>query len=118
MPGTIDGSVQILRELKGNGVRVHALTNWAADKFQIARKEYDFLELFDGIVVSGEVRLIKPDPAIFRLALDRMSVDSDSVLFIDDHKPNIDSANTLGFITHHFRDPDALREDLEGYGLL
>lgn len=118
MPGTIDGSVQILRELRENGVRVHALTNWAADKFQIALKTYDFLSWFDDVVVSGEVRMIKPDPAIFRYSLDRMQASAEDVFFIDDHQPNIDAAKALGLITHHFTDAVTLREDLLEHGLL
>lgn len=118
MPGIIEGSVQILKELKDNGTRINALTNWAADKFQIARKKYDFLSLFDDVVVSGEVGMIKPDPAIFRLALDRMQTNAGNVLFIDDHAPNVEAAAALGFMTHQFSGPDELREVLAKHGLL
>lgn len=118
MPGVIEGSVDILRELKSKRVPVRALTNWAADKFQIALKEYDFLSWFEDVVVSGEVRMIKPDPAIFILALDRMQAEAGTVLFIDDSKPNIEAANKLGFQTHHFKSPKSLRSDLIAYGLL
>lgn len=118
MPGAIEGSVRILRELKERHIRVHALTNWAADKFQIARAEYEFLSLFDDVVVSGEVGVIKPDPSIFRIALNRAGHTPEAILFVDDHEPNIDAARALGFLTHHFSEPANLREDLVRYGLL
>lgn len=118
MPGVIDGSVEILKDLKSRDVRVRALTNWAADKFQIALKEYDFLSWFEDVVVSGEERMIKPDPAIFTYTLERMQAKAGTVLFIDDSKPNIDAADKLGFLTHHFSKPDALRKDLVARGLL
>lgn len=106
------------RDLKSRNVPVRALTNWAADKFQIALKEYDFLSWFEDVVVSGEVRMIKPDPAIFAMALDRMQTDANSVLFIDDSAPNIEAAAKLGFQTHHFKHPDGLLSDLVACGLL
>lgn len=118
IPEAIDGSVRLLQELKDRKVQIHALTNYPADKFRIARELYPFLDLFDDIVVSGEVRMIKPDPAIFALALDRMQTNANGVLFIDDHKPNIEAADALGFVTHHFTNPAALREDLTRHGLL
>lgn len=118
MPGVIEGSVEILKDLKSKDVRVRALTNWAADKFQIALKEYNFLSWFEDVVVSGEVRMIKPDPAIFKLALDRMQAEPDTVFFIDDSAPNIETAMRMGFQTHHFKHPDGLRNDLVACGLL
>ncbi len=118
IPQAIDGSVRLLQELKDRKVQIHALTNYPADKFRIARELYPFLALFDDVVVSGEVRMIKPDPAIFALALNRMQASAHNVLFIDDHEPNIDAAKTLGFVTHHFTNPAALREDLIRHDLL
>lgn len=118
IPEAIEGTVCLLKELKDRKVQIHALTNWAADKFQIARRLYPFLDLFDDIVVSGEVGMVKPDPSIFGIALDRMQTNAHNVLFIDDHEPNIDAAKTLGFVTHHFTSSAALREDLMKHGLL
>lgn len=118
MPGVIDGSVEILKDLESADVRVAALTNWPADKFQIAAREYDFLSWFEDVVVSGEERMIKPDPAIFTLTLERMQAEANSVLFIDDSAPNIETATRMGFQTHHFKHPEGLRRDLIAYGLL
>lgn len=118
MPSVITGSVDVLGKLRERGVPVHGLTNWAADKFQIALKEYPFLSWFEDVTVSGEVGMIKPDPAIFYHSLNRMQAEPGTVFFIDDHAPNIAAAKALGFHTHHFANPDALRKDLVAYGLL
>ncbi len=61
----IPGSVEILAELRGRGYRLYALTNWSAETFPIARERFEFLDWFEDIVVSGEVKLAKPDPRIF-----------------------------------------------------
>lgn len=115
--GPIEGSVDILRELKEKDVRILALTNWSAEKFPVARRRFDFLHWFEGILVSGEERLIKPDPAIFRLMIARYTLDPARTIFIDDSMPNIESASQLGFQALHFTDPDRLRRELLSFGL-
>lgn len=87
--GPITGTVEIVRRLKSAGWPLYALTNWSGETFPIARPEYDFLELFEVIIVSGEVGLIKPDPAIFRLALQKTGANAAECLLIDDHAENI-----------------------------
>lgn len=116
--GPIQGSVDLLGELSGAGHRLFALTNWSAETFPIARARFPFLGLFADIVVSGEVGLTKPDPAIFRLAAQRCGLEPESTLFIDDHAPNLVTAAALGFATHLFRDAGLLRQDLVERGLL
>ena len=74
IPGAIEGTVDILRELKRAGVPLYALTNWSAETFPSAQNRFDFLAEFDGIVVSGEEGVIKPDPRIFRILLDRYDI--------------------------------------------
>lgn len=116
--GPVPGSVELLRELTEAGQRVCALTNWSAETFPIARARFPFLDWFAHIVVSGEVGLTKPDPAIFQLAIQRCGLAPEDTLFIDDHAPNLDAAAALGFSTHLFRDADLLRQDLVERGLL
>ena len=116
--GPIEGSVAILAELKARGVRLLALTNWSQETFPVARQLYPFLQWFEGIVVSGEERLVKPDPRIYRLLLERYAVDPATALYIDDSVRNVVVAETLGMHGWWFRDPTGLRERLVDLGLL
>lgn len=115
--GPIEETVDILRELKEKEIRLLALTNWSAEKFPVALEHYDFLQWFEGILVSGEERLIKPDPAIFQLLATRYTLDPVRTVFIDDSMPNIDAASQLGFQALHFTGANQLRHDLAALGL-
>ncbi len=113
LKGPIQGSVDILERLDGAGHELHALTNWSAETFPIARDRYGFLERFRTILVSGDERLAKPDPAIFELMLERIGRPAEHCLFIDDSAKNIDAATGLGFDVVHFRNPSQLQSELE-----
>jgi 2-haloacid dehalogenase len=115
---SIPGSVEILAELRRLGHRLIALTNWSAETFPVARSRFEFLRWFEDIVVSGEERLAKPDPRIFRLALERNGLDAGATVFIDDVASNVEAALALGIDAVHFRGAAALREALERRGLL
>jgi len=116
--GEIDETVAILRELKSNGETLYALTNWSGETFPIAEQRYDFLQWFDGTLVSGVEKLVKPDPAIFQLLLNRYELQAQDCLFIDDSKTNIEAAAGIGFETHHFKSPAGLRQELIAANLL
>ena len=116
--GAVGGTVEVLAELRTAGVPVYALTNWSAETFGIARERFEFLEWFDGVLVSGEERMIKPDPAIFRLLLDRFGLDPGATFYIDDSPANVAAADRLGFDALRFTSPAQLRRDLEARGLL
>jgi 2-haloacid dehalogenase len=116
--GPIEGSVAVLAELKERGVRLLALTNWSQETFPVARQLYTFLQWFEGIVVSGEERLVKPDPRIYQRLLQRYSVDPAKALYIDDSARNVAAAEALGMHGWWFRDPEGLREHLVELGLL
>jgi 2-haloacid dehalogenase len=119
MLGPVPGSVELLGQLRSLGaVRLFALTNWSADTFHLARRGYDFLDWFEAVVVSGEERLAKPDPQLFRLLLERHRLRPRSTVFIDDSPANIRAATALGLIGLLFTDADALRADLSRLGLL
>lgn len=121
-PETLGGShedtVVVLRELHERGVPLYALSNWSAEMFPHAEDRFDWLECFDGVVVSGRVRMAKPDAAIFQHLLDTYGLHAEDVFFIDDHEPNIVAARQLGMHAHLFRDAAALRADLESKDLL
>jgi 2-haloacid dehalogenase len=114
----IAGSVEILAELRGKGHRLHALTNWSAETFPIARRRFGFLQWFEDIVVSGEVGLAKPDPRIFALTIERCRLDPRRTVFIDDSVRNVEAGRNAGMHALQFRDPHLLRLDLTRLGLL
>ncbi|RUL78431.1 HAD family hydrolase [Dyella choica] len=116
--GPIEGSVALLAELKASGVRLLALTNWSQETFPVARQLYPFLQWFEGIVVSGEERLVKPDPRIYQCLMQRYTVDPACALYIDDSQRNVVAAEALGLHGWWFRDPASLRERLMQLGLL
>ena len=116
--GAIEPTVAVLRDLRATDVRLYALSNWSAETFPIARPRYPFLDWFDGIVISGQEGLIKPDARIFEVLLDRYELQPDQTVFVDDHVPNVDAAAVLGIRALRFTDADTLRGDLRRLGLL
>ena len=118
IPGAIEDSVAVLHELKRAGVPVYALTNWSSETFPPQRQRFAFLALFDGIVVSGDEGVIKPDPRIFRILLERYRIAPGDAVFIDDVPANAAAAATLGIHGIHFRSPALLRAELATLGLL
>lgn len=116
--GDIPDTVAILSRLRDDGMPLYALTNWSAEKFPVARSRFEWLSWFEGIVVSGEERLVKPDPRIFELLLSRYGLDAPTTVYIDDNPPNVEAAAALGFTAVHFTGPHRLRSDLASLGLL
>jgi 2-haloacid dehalogenase len=117
LKGEISGTVEILKQLKKK-YKIYGLTNWSAETFPTALNRYDFLHLFDGIVVSGTEKIIKPDYQIYQLLLDRYALKAENCLFIDDNKKNIDAASELGFWGIHFKTPDLLKSTLKEISVL
>jgi 2-haloacid dehalogenase len=119
LAGPIEGSVEILRELHRRGrTRLLALTNWSAELFPYAESAFEFLQLFEGILVSGVERVAKPDQAVFRLLLERYGLDPAATVFIDDSPANVEAAAGAGLQARVFTDPETLRRDLSRLGLL
>ena len=118
IPGPIEGTVDVLAELKQRDVPVYAITNWSAETFPSQRDRFAFLSWFHGIVVSGEEGVMKPDPRIFRILCERHGVAPESAVFIDDVPGNAAAASALGIHGIHFRSPDQLRRELTAVGLL
>ena len=118
LKGAIAQSVKILERLKKeNNVRLYALTNWSAETFPFALKTFNFLEWFDGIVVSGEEKLKKPDPQIYHLLLSRYSLDASVCVFIDDNLRNVEAARACGIDSIHFETPSQMLKELRKRGI-
>ena len=112
--GPIAETVEILRSLKETEkYKIYALTNWSAETFPVALQRYDFLQWFDGIVMSGEEKTRKPFPEIYQLLLDRFKINSSEAIFIDDSLRNIKGAEAIGITGIHFQSPQQLLQDLK-----
>ncbi|OLP58624.1 2-haloalkanoic acid dehalogenase [Xaviernesmea oryzae] len=116
VPHAYDGSVAILKALIDQGHDVTLLTNFAADTFQEALALFPFLRLARGVTVSGEIRLIKPDAAIYETHAKAFDLDPAATLFIDDALANVEGARAAGWQAVHFIDAPTLRADLARYG--
>jgi 2-haloacid dehalogenase len=116
--GPISGTVEILAELRARDVPLYALTNWSAETYPTAIRLFDFMRWFRGVLVSGEVKMLKPDPRIFELFLETFAIDPAHAVYIDDRKPNVAAAAALGMYGIVFTDPPALRAELLRVGLL
>lgn len=108
-------SVALLEELVQRGVPVYGLSNMSAPIFALLRSRYDHWDRFRGIVISGEVGLVKPEPEIFHHIAERYGLLPAETVFIDDHLPNIESAGRLGFRTIHFADAAQCRRELASH---
>ncbi|HEY0871256.1 MAG TPA: HAD-IA family hydrolase, partial [Acidothermaceae bacterium] len=105
-------------QLKAAGVRLVALSNWSAETFPRVRHRLGFLDDFEGVLVSGTVGLIKPDPAIYLLLIERHAVDVRHSMFVDDSERNVQAAAELGFDAIHFQSSEQLGEELRRRGLI
>ena len=114
--GPIEENVALLEPLKSR-YRLLGLTNWSAETFPIAWDMYPFFRIFEGIVISGEEKLKKPDERIFRLLLERYDLVADECLFIDDSPVNVRSAEQLGFEVIHLAAGLSLKNELKQRGI-
>jgi len=115
--GAIEEPVQILRELHAAGLPLYGLTNWSEELFPVARARFDFLDLFEDIIVSGEEGVAKPDPEIFAILGKRIGRSLSGCLFIDDSPANIAAAGAAGLDTILYTGSGHLRKDLVLRGL-
>ncbi|MFZ5912540.1 MAG: HAD family hydrolase [Chloroflexota bacterium] len=116
--GPIPGTARILQQLKQAGFLLYGLSNWSHETFPLVHKKYPFFDLFDDIILSGAVELVKPDPRIFQLTLDRIGRNANECLLVDDSPANIASARDLGLATVQFHSSRQLERDLHLLGLL
>lgn len=114
----IPENVEVLRKLEHSEYELFGLTNWSAETFPYALENYDFFKIFDGkIVVSGTEKLIKPDPKIWEVLLERYNIKANESVFIDDNAKNIETAKNLGFVTIHITEETNLAEELRNLGV-
>jgi 2-haloacid dehalogenase len=118
LAGPIAGSVDILAELRDRGIPLYGLTNWSAETYPAALERFPFLRWLRGILVSGEVEVITPDPRIFALRLDRETLEPQRAGYIDDVEANVAAARPFGIHAIHFTTPAKLREELVALRLL
>jgi len=118
VPGAIMGSVDILEALHKKGAALYAITNWNGDTFRATRPRFAFLNHFRDIVVSGDERLLKPEPDIFHLLARRNGIKLEDSIFIDDSLKNVKGAEAVGMKTHHFTTPEKLAGELQKLGIL
>lgn len=111
--GPYPKSVAILHSLRERGYPLYGLSNWSVEKFLLVRHKYEMFDWFEAILLSGEVKLTKPDPRIFRIMLDRIGREASECVLVDDSIGNIEAARQLGFRTIHFQSPEQLQVELE-----
>ena len=116
--GAITETVNILKKLiDSKNYKVVALTNWSAETFPMALERFEFLQWFEGIIVSGEEKTRKPFEDIYNLTLNRYSIQAEHAIFIDDNLRNIEAARKLGIHGIQFKSPEDLEAQLKNYNI-
>jgi 2-haloacid dehalogenase len=110
--GPYPDTVAILRSLREMGYPLYGLSNWSVEKFLLVRHKYEVFDWFETILLSGEVKLVKPDPRIFAIMLEKIGRKAHECVLVDDSIGNIEAARRLGFQAIHFRSAEKLREEL------
>jgi 2-haloacid dehalogenase len=118
VPGALDDTVAVMAELRELGMPLYALSNWSVETFVLVRDRFPFLDWFDGILLSGEIGVTKPDRRIFDELCARFDLDPIKTLFIDDNPPNVDGAQAAGLQAVRFESAATLRGDLIRLGVL
>ena len=113
--GVFEESVDILKKLKDQNYDCYVLSNWSAQTFAGMTDDYPFLKLFDGLLISGEDKLMKPDSAIYELAKNRFNLNPEETVFIDDKQENIEAAKGLDFKTIHLIDPKNIEIEINQF---
>ena len=113
-----DDTLQILQKaINHTNYKVYALTNWSGETFPIARKKFDWLSWFEGILVSGDEGMRKPHREIYELMLNRFNIEAEKAIFIDDSLPNIEGSESLGIKGIHFNSAEQLSKELISLGV-
>ncbi len=115
--GAIQPVVEVLERLHQAGHELYALSNWSAEKFYLVRPQFAFMDYFKDIVISGEEKLVKPDPRIFEELIRRTGRPASELLLIDDSEANVRMARSLGMQAIHLTEPESLSGELEKIGI-
>jgi HAD superfamily hydrolase (TIGR01509 family) len=118
IPGPIEDNVAIAEALMARGADVTALTNWAADTFDEISERIPLFGRFRGVTVSGKVRLVKPDPAIYHHHAATHGIEPAAALFFDDSPRNVDAARAVGWNAELYVSTEKLCDDLKRYGVI
>ena len=113
--GTFKSSIDQFLELKNRDYLCYVLSNWSAETFKGMEEDYPFLKKFDGIIISGEVKLIKPDKSIYELAISRFNLKPEETIFVDDKLENIQTAKSLNFKTIHLINPNRIKDEINNF---
>jgi len=113
--GFFQKTVDVFYKVKNLNYPCYVLSNWSAETYEGMEETFPFLKDFDGKIISGRDFLIKPDPAIYELAISRFDLVPEETLFIDDRLDNIEAAQKLNFQTIHLTDPSLIQELIEPY---
>lgn len=118
IPGPVAGALETVRELHDRGVPLFAISNFGVEFWDMFRPTAPIFDLFGDIVISGAEKLMKPDPAIYQLALARFGLSAHEAIFVDDREENVAAAQALGIAAHRFRDTPGWRAELAALGLI
>jgi len=112
--GPIKENVELFRKLKSSGnYKVYALTNWSAEKWDKALELFPFFKEFDGVVVSGQEKIVKPSEKIYKIILNKFQINPDKAVFIDDNFKNSEAAKKLGIHGIHYKTHNDLINHLQ-----
>ncbi|AZR73249.1 HAD family hydrolase [Anoxybacter fermentans] len=109
----IEGSVEILRQLKEKNFNLYVLSNFHLRAFEKVSTENEFFQLFDGMIISAKVRYLKPEPEIYQYLIEHFKIDPERTIFIDDTRENLDAAKKFGIKTIHFISSSDLCQELK-----
>ena len=113
--GVFNSSINVLKNLKSLNCECYVLSNWSSETFVGMKDDYPFLRLFNDLLISGEDKLIKPDLAIYNLAINRFNLVPQETVFIDDKLENITAAKKLSFNTIHLKDPKDIELEINKF---
>ncbi len=113
--GTFDLSIKVLEKLKKQHYKCYVLSNWSAETFVGMTNDYPFLKLFNALLISGEVKLMKPDSAIYEIAINRFNLIPRQTIFIDDKLENIETAQNLNLNTIHLINPKKIELEIDKF---
>lgn len=114
----IPETMAVIEELAARGVPQYALTNMPQDKAEMVFSRLPAFRHMRDVIISGVEKVVKPDPRIYEITLERLSLPAEAVFFTDDNRANIEAAKAMGFVTHLFDRPETLRPALVSAGIL